>query len=213
MANNSCGILDEFKELNFKDKRLNSRFDAIMESMEKIPSGLITKTFVDAKDQKSAYRFFENGKTDYEIMLQAHQKRVQERCGKHKIVLAIQDSTSVLLNGAKKASGIGKIGNLKGDYPGLNIHTSLLITPQQEILGISDLSVFERHLVAKRSKTHDKLPALQKETGKWLRAITSTRSQIGSETKLVWIADREGDFWDYFTKLHETNGKCSRGTP
>lgn len=205
MSNVCCSILDEFKGINFKDKRLNNRFGAIMQTLETSPSGLISKAFIDSKDQKAAYRFFENEKTTYATMLQSHQERVRERCEGQKIVLAIQDSTTVLLNGARKASNIGKIGDLKRRYPGLNIHSALLVSPQQEILGISDLHTFDRQLINKRNKTHDKLPALKKETGKWLRTITNTRNQIGPEVKLVWIADREGDFWDYFSRLNETN--------
>jgi len=204
MTNGSCCIVDEFKDINFKDKRLNERFSEIMQTLETSPSGLISKSFIDAKDQKAAYRFFENEKTNYETMLQSHLRKVSERCESRNIVLGIQDSTSIFLPGARKASGIGKIGDLKSRHPGLNIHTSLLITPEQEVIGISDLQLFDRRLVGKRSKTYRKISALKKETGKWLRAITNTRKQIGANTKLVWIADREGDFWDYFSRLNET---------
>lgn len=204
MTNDSTSILDEFKDINFKDKRLNNRFNAIMQNLERTPSGLISKAFIDAKDQKAAYRFLENEKTEYEVMLSSHQKRVQDRCRGHKIILAIQDSTTLLLKGARNASGVGRIGDLTREFAGLNIHTSLLISPEQEILGISDLRVFERYLIGKRSKTREQLSALKKETGRWLRAITNTRNQIGSKSKLVWIADREGDFWDYFSILDES---------
>src|SRR6185503_70798 len=149
MSNICSSALDEFKDINFKDRRLNDRFNAIMHTLETSPSGLISKAFVDSKDQKAAYRFLENEKTNYSIMLQSHQERVKERCAGHKIVLAIQDSTTVFLNGAKKASNIGKIGDLNRQYPGLNIHTALLISPQQEVLGISDLQTFNRQLVGK----------------------------------------------------------------
>jgi hypothetical protein len=198
-------IIDEFKGINFKDKRLNERFGEIMQSLETSPSGLISKSFIEAKDQKAAYRFFQNENTKYETMLQAHQQRVKERCIGHKIILAIQDSTSIFLSGARKAANIGTIGDLNSLNTGLNIHTSLLVTPEQEVLGISDLHVFDRKLVKeKKSKTHRKLSALKKETGKFLRAIINTREQIESNIKLIWIADREGDFWDYFSKLTES---------
>ena len=204
MINVGCNILSEFKDINFKDKRLNERFSEIMQTLEATPSGLISKAFIDAKDQKAAYRFFQNERTGYAMMLQAHQQRIKERCKGHEVILAIQDSISVLLHGAKKASGIGNIGDLKREHPGLNIHTSLLVTPQQEILGISDLHTYERQLKGKRTRTDRNMPALKKETGKWLRAISNTRKHIDFDTKLVWIADREGDFWDYFSKLNET---------
>ncbi|MGI0059151.1 MAG: IS4 family transposase [Nitrosotalea sp.] len=204
MSNICCSILDEFKDINFKDRRLNDRFSEIMHTLETSPSGLISKSFVDAKDQKAAYRFFENSKADYNTMLGSHQQRVKERCKGHTTVLAIQDSSSVLLHGARKADRIDNIGNLKCQHPGLNIHTSLLVTPQQEVLGIADIHSFERQLVGKRNKAHFKLSATKKETGRWLRAITNTRQCLGSDIRLVWVADREGDFWDYFSRLNET---------
>ena len=166
MTNVCCSILDEFKGINFRDRRLNDRFSEIMQTLETSPSGLISKAFIDAKDQKAAYRFFDNCRTSYDTMLEAHQQRVRERCEGHKTILAIQDSTTILLNGARKASDIDNIGNLNRQYPGLNIHTSLLVTPEHEVLGISHLHAFERQLVGKRNKTHLKLSALKKETGR-----------------------------------------------
>lgn len=198
-------VLNEFKDVKFKDKRLNNRFSKIIKTLEKSPSGLISKAFVDAKDQKGAYRFFQNKDTDYKKMLQFHQLRVSDRCQKHKIILAIQDSTSLSLPGAKKVKSVGHIGDLSRQYPGLNIHTSLLISPQKEVLGISDLNVYNRKLCEKTSSVRRREPVLQKETNKWLQAITNTKKQIDTDAKLVWIADREGDFWDYFSKLEETD--------
>jgi hypothetical protein len=199
-------VLEEFKGINFKDKRLNERFGEIMQSLETSPSGVISKAFIAAKDQKAAYRFFQNENTKYQTMLKAHQERVKERCTGYQIILAIQDSTSICLNGARKATDMGRVGDLSSESPGLNVHTSLLVTPEKEVLGISDLHVFDRKRMRsrKRSKAHRKSNALNKETGKFLRAVTHTRKEIKSDVKLVWIADREGDFWDYFSKLNET---------
>ena len=204
MSKICCSIADEFKDINFKDRRLDVRFSEIMHALETSPSGLISKSFIGAKDQKAAYRFFNNSKTDYNTMLGAHQQRVKERCTEHTTVLAIQDSSSILLRGARKANGIDDIGDLNCQHPGLNIHTSLLVTPQQEVLGIADIHSFERQLIGKRSLAHRKSSAMKKETGRWLRAITNTRQYLGTDIRLVWIADREGDFWDYFSRLEET---------
>jgi hypothetical protein len=165
MSNHGCSILSEFNCINFKDKRLNIRFGEIMQVLCSKPSGLIAKAFIDAKDQKAAYRFFDNPKTTYETMLTAHQQCVSDRCKSHDIILAIQDTTSIFLPGARKVSDIGNIGDLARQHPGLNIHSTLLVTPKHEILGISDLQIFDRKKVT-QSKTHDKLNALQKETGK-----------------------------------------------
>lgn len=205
MPLNCDNIINEFKDINFKDKRLNKRFGSLMKNLVTSPAGLISKVFVNAKDQKAAYRFFENDKTTYQKMFQSHQQRVRERCEKQPVVLAIQDSSIFFLRGAQKASDMGLVGNLRYSDIGLNIHTSLLITPESELLGISDIHAYDRKPVGKkRSKTYDQLPALQKETGKWIRAITNTRKVIGENVRLVWIADREGDFWDYFSKLEES---------
>lgn len=203
MTNDCYGVLNEFKDINFRDKRLNERFTEIMQTLDSKPSGLITKAFIDAKDQKAAYRFLDNKKAAFETMLQSHQQRVSERCRNHKLILAVQDSTSVYLPGARKVSDMSSIGDLNEKYPGFNIHTTLLITPDREILGIADLHAYERKHT-KKSKTQDKLHATHKESGKWLNAIKNTRTQINSDAALVWIADREGDFWDYFIQLSET---------
>jgi hypothetical protein len=147
----------------------------------------------------------DNDKIAYEKMLESHQKKTSERSKKATIVLAVQDSTTLFLRGTKKVPNIRKVGTLKNEFTGLNIHTTLLVTPEEEILGISDLQEFERKLVGKRNRAYENLSALYKETGKWIRAIRNTRKVIDKETQLVWIADREGDFWDYFCQIQEYN--------
>lgn len=205
MTDKQTCILNEFQEISFRDKRLDERFEKIMLGFGANPSGIISKVFVEAKEQKAAYRFLRNEKITFETMLDSHQKKVKQRSDEADTILAIQDSTSLHLTGAKKVSDIGCIGDLKQNHPGLNIHTSLFVTPKKEVLGISDLQVYDRFIIKNKNKTHCKLHALEKETGKWLRGIKNTRMKIGKKANLVWIADREGDFWDYFAEMEASN--------
>ena len=205
MTTEQSRILSEFKDLDFNDKRLNNRFQNIMSTLEQNPSGLITKAFNQAKDQKAAYRFLNNANVSYSTMLRSHQKRVNERCKKKNTILAVHDSTTISLSGASKV--VDNIGNLKEGFPGLNIHTTILLTPNREILGISDIHLFDRKLVGKDSRIRNNKHALEKETGKWLRAVSNTREEIDNTQELVWIADREGDFWDYFETLEANSEK------
>lgn len=201
---NDDGLLTEFKNYDFIDARRNKRFKSIVERLQAAPSGNLTKVFVDAKDLKGAYRFFQNDKTPFTAMLEAHQRRVSERCTSQNVILAIQDSTTVHLPGAAKAKGINKIGGLKRNHPGLNVHSTLLLTPSRIPMGVADLQIYERELISPDSREqHYKLPAEEKETGRWLKSIENVRKSFGNDLRLVWISDREADFWDYFAKLIE----------
>lgn len=203
MSTFSTCITEEFKNITFGDKRLDKRFVDIMKTLEASPSGIISQTFNDAKEQKAAYRFLENDKVCFQSMLSSHQKSIKGKAEEASVVLAIQDSTVAYLPGAAKVADIDRIGNLRKGHPGLNIHSTLLVIPDKEILGIGDIHCFKRKLIEKKNKTHEKLPALKKETGKWLRAISNTRRGVSQTAKLVWVADREGDFWDYFSEMQE----------
>ncbi len=202
MTIRDIGAINEFKGLDFKDSRLNNRFEEIIKKLDTRPSGVITEAFVDAKDQKAAYRFFGNKKVGFSRMLTSHQEQVFERCKNEEVILAIQDSTALHLTGARKADNIGMIGDLK--HPGLNVHTTFLLSASGPPLGIGDLQIYDRKFVTHGTE-QDKLSAYEKESGRWLQAISRTRSTIKKSAKLVWIADREGDFWDYFHELTSRN--------
>ena len=194
-------INDEFLNISFGDKRLKERFLKLMEVFDATPQGLLSIAITDRNDLKAAYRFFSNPRATASEIVRSHRERAAERSKEHPVLLAIQDSTSLHLHSASNTD-IGLIGDLRSDAKGLNVHSTIITTPKGLPIGIGDIFTYERKRVV-YSHAHDRKHASQKESGRWLKSIADILDEDLFTSKLVWIADREADFWDYFTIFEE----------
>lgn len=89
---------EDLDNVNFGDKRLNDRATLMGGEFLKNPFVSPPKIMRSFKATKAFYRFMDSDKVSHEKLISTHVKKSQERLSKHKIILAIQDSTTVSLN-------------------------------------------------------------------------------------------------------------------
>lgn len=201
----SAWISQEFEALNFNDKRLNKRFHELCIRFNKKPKSIVRQVIDDVHQCKAAYRFWANKKVTSENILNSHKASLSKRVAKHPIVLEIQDSTELDYRSHLKKTGKGHTA--RGvDEGGYQMHTSIVITPDKEPLGIASLRLWGRP--AKRTikgKDVRKLPIKEKESYKWFRALEDGDGIYNTNCKRVIIADREADFYDFLQYLTDRN--------
>ena len=59
-------VIDEVKDVNLEDKRLNSRFAVILDQLGGHPTASIPAACGGYSEMMAAYRFFDNEKTGFE---------------------------------------------------------------------------------------------------------------------------------------------------
>jgi len=205
---------EEFAEINLGDKRLNARLVKLCNRFSDAPESPINQACADWAETKAAYRFFQNENAEVGQILATHRCKTAQRAKKHKMVLAVQDTSYFVYTSHRKTEGLGKLSLMKGKNidkiysNGLVVHTCLAVTREGLPLGLLDQKIFSRKLrpeKARRSKSsqpHDNLPVEEKESYRWLEALAKTKEAMG-DSGIITVCDREADLYDFFKLSHQ----------
>jgi len=194
--------LHEYGFTDCNDERLTKRGVDIGAKFLQHPQQSIPQSCGDWASTKATYRFFDNKKVKSTKMLEAHQRQMLKRAAKCRTLLYLHDTSALNLSGIKKMQGKGSIGG--GTSTGLFLHPGLIVDPKGGIpVGLGSFELYARD-----EKTRDpeykkkaaKLPVTEKESGRWIRAITRG-AQILQDKHIVFISDRESDIFEVFREV------------
>lgn len=191
-------IIDEFIDAPFADTRLNDRLIKIVNSFYINPEGSIPQACETYSSTQAAYRFFNNNRVRPEAILMSHREQTVQRIKKYDTILALQDTTALDYSTHTATKNLGVYANTKYDL-GLLQHTTLATTVDGVPLGVLSRQVWSRNPeeLGKR-KTARIRPTLDKESQKWIDALTYSTQDIPKYTNVVTVCDREADFYDFF---------------
>jgi len=205
-----CWAAEEFSDLALGDRRLDARLLRICERFSDSPESPINQACADWTETKAAYRFFQNEKVDADAIIAAHRHKTAGRAGGRGTVLAIQDTSYFVYSSHPKTEGLGEISMKKGKNVseiysrGLVMHACLAVTTEGLPLGLLDQSISARQLRpddgrrgAGGRRIQDVLPIEQKESYRWLEALTAT-TRAAADARVVTVCDREADIYDFF---------------
>lgn len=192
----------ELSAASIKDKRLNKRFVKITEDLSKNPSAPINQACGDWASTKAAYSFFDNNKVSPEKILEPHFENTAARMGNHKIVLAIQDTTT--LNYASHESvTLGHIG--KEGTSGLMQHNTLVVSSEGMPLGLIDQKCWSRTLTPEEKKALKATAIEEKESFRWIESLRKTNLRSPANTTVVTVCDREADIYEFLDESEKLN--------
>jgi len=206
-------IAEEFKDINFGDDRLDSRFHKVAEAFLEKPSATITESTGSWAESKAAYRFFENHKVTKNKMLFQHQAKTVERIREYGgVVLAIQDTTYIDFTQLYNTEGLGPI-SCKFEHAkqkGIVCHNTLAISPAGRVFGLIDQKLYRRDESKKigrgpkGTKIRKRIPIEQKESYRWIESVKNVANLAGFE-RVVHVCDREGDIFELYHELSLTS--------
>lgn len=192
---------EEFGGVQFFDERLKSRLFTLAADFFAQPGELVPQACGGSKAKtKAAYRFFQNGNVDMQKLLRPHVESTIERLRSHKVILAVQDTSSINYTG-HPPEGVGPIDNSQNSAVGLELHDTMAFSLDGTPLGLLDVQCWARDPddVGKKHRRHQ-LPIEEKESKKWLvsyRAVAAVQS-VCPDTMLVSVGDREADLYELF---------------
>lgn len=199
---------EEFKDVRFGDKRIESRFNSAAKKFSNQPQVPINQACNDWADTKATYRLFHNEKVKPDLILSPHQKRTQERMACHRFVLAVQDTTYMDYTKHLKTSGLGPLGTEEQDLRGLVNHTNLVMTPEGLPLGVLSQKIWARDDEDRGSaKERKKRPIEEKESYKWLESLQEINRLTPEGVVVINICDREADIYEYFQEAKKLGEK------
>ena len=195
---------EELEGADFGDKRLRNRFIHIMSDIAAQPEASVPQACGTEAATKATYRFLDNENVTPEAIRASHRDKTVERVKEYKVVLAVQDTTSLNYTTHKATSGLGPIdGN--GSH-GMHVHSVLAVSSDGVPLGLVHQQVWSRDPEKKRSKEErKKLPIEEKESYRWLQSVDATSKAMDIETRIITVADREADIFELFALARPDN--------
>jgi hypothetical protein len=191
------------------DGRLKRRLFTVARDFFAQPGVLIPQACQGSEAKsKGAYRMLANGQVGMQTVLKAHVEATVERLKAHRVVLAVQD-TSTLNYTAHPGDGMGPINTTQDRAVGVLLHDTMGFTVDGTPLGLLHVHCWARDPQAVGKKAQrDKLPIEAKESQKWLlsyRAVAEIQP-LCPETLLVSVGDREADLYELFAEAAQTPG-------
>src|SRR5215213_11309503 len=83
------------------------------------------------------------------------------------------------------------------------MHSTLAATPQDLPLGVLEQQIWARPEPEKGARRAKQRPIADKESQKWLTALRESITMSPSEIRLVTIADREADIFEFLAEADE----------
>jgi hypothetical protein len=123
-------------------------------------------------------------------------------------ILLTQDTVFFSYGRHPKTRGLGPIGNGNETHlRGLVMHNALAFTTSGVPLGVLSQRIWARREVPEE-EYQEKIERLQvtpieeKESSKWLLALQESLERAPRGLRLVTVADRESDFFEFFSEAH-----------
>jgi Druantia protein DruA/Transposase DNA-binding/Transposase Tn5 dimerisation domain len=192
---------EEFGGAQLGDERLKQRLMTIARDFYANPQAQIPEACQSRAKTKAAYRFFGHPNTGMKDLLEPHYQATVQRIAKEKIVLSVQDTTSLNYSAHPLTNGIGPIGSRKEGAIGLIVHDTMALTPEGTPLGLVDVQCWARDPRSFGKHHQRKQKSIeQKESYKWLKSYQAAAQAQRQcpDTMIVSVGDREADIYELF---------------
>lgn len=191
----------------FGDKRLNLRFEKILNAFSVEVEDSIPQTFKQWGQTKSVYRFLSNKKVTQQAIVGAQLDSWSKYSySDNEVILAIHDTTELDLTGKRSEKQLGCL--IYKNQRGFFLHNTLLCNDA----GIPQ-TVFYQHYWARDPATLSKkqerkhLSIEEKESNRWIEGVERVQEYFkeNSSVKVIQICDREGDIYELLSIAHQGN--------
>ena len=192
----------EFETLDLGDARRTLRLIKLVDDLSAQPTGSIPLACGGWTETKAAYRLLDNPALDWQEVLEVHTERTSERMREQPVVLCLQDTTELDFSSQPGIAGLGRL-NYEARQ-GLYVHPTLTVTPAGVALGVIDAWIWARG---------PKEQPQVKESTRWVEGyeIVADLAEQMPNTRLVYVADREGDLRELMDAAEHTSRLAGAG--
>ena len=193
-------LAEELAGIDLGDLRLNRRARRVLQKLGEKPTLSIPSACGGWDETRAAYRLFDHAEVSAEKVLAPHRARTVERIGAHPRVLCLEDTSELDYTGKNDIQGLGPLNY--ETRRGLYLHPTLAVTPERLALGLLHVHSWTREPGSLAPSKDASRPLEDKESVRWIdgyQRINELAEQL-PDTRLTYIADREGDIYDLFVE-------------
>jgi hypothetical protein len=193
-------LVAELETIKLGDARLNRRAQRVLGPLGDKPTASIPTACGGWRETRAAYRLFDRAKVTAEQVLAPHTACTIERLREYPRVLCIQDTSELDYTGKTDIEGLGPLNY--ESRRGLYLHPTLAVTPERLCLGVLAAYRWAREPGSLGQGKDPTRPLEEKESVRWVDGYQQVNelAESLSDTRLTYIADREGDIYDLFVE-------------
>lgn len=196
------------------DKRRTARAIRLGVSIAAQPAASLPTQTDSWSDLKAAYRLLNEEDVTHQALSEPHWRatRQQSQALDPGAVLFIQDTSELDFTSHPQTSGLGHIGNTRGQ--GFLLHSCLAVLPgadQVQIIGMAAQQVWTRqHEVRKGRESRTQRNKRPTEAEVWAKIVEEIGQAPPSETGIVWVSvgDRASDIFSYLRRAQTAGWNC-----
>jgi hypothetical protein len=199
---NNPWTLEEMKELDLNDKRLNQRLTDVLSLLSAHPTASIPAACGGYAETAAAYRMFDNEKVRFDNVFQPHGEATRRRMAAQETVIVPQDTTELdMTRPEQQMAGAGPLDG--GSRRGVFLHVAHAFTPDGTALGTVHARTWARSETPplrkdQRTAQRKCAPIEAKESYRWIetfRHVCAEARRLPS-THVVTVADSEADIYE-----------------
>ena len=176
--------IEEYKNIDLQDKRLNILFIKSINKMSNSPSESLPSIFENIHQTKGLYRLLDNKNVPLRKIEECNKNSVYERIEKlkkEKVILAVQDTSDINYSRHSSKKELGPTQN--GITHGLKLHPTLVLTKDRILLGVIHTKMWtkdpkeqEKKKQSKQEKDKERAskPIEEKESFKWIESMEAS---------------------------------------
>lgn len=193
-------LATEMQGVDLGDARRNRRARRVLGQLGDKPTVSIPSACAGWTETRAVYRLLDHKKVTAETVLAPHTACTVERLREHRRVLCIEDTSELDYTGKTDIQGLGPLNY--ESRQGLYLHPTLAVTPDRLCLGVLHIHSWARQPGSLGQEKEPERPLEEKESVRWVDGYQQVNELAESltETRLTYIADREGDIYDLFVE-------------
>ena len=204
-------VTEELATLDLGDERLNSRAEMLLSLLGDKPGVSIPAACNGWAETKAAYRFFANEYVTPDAVLESHFQATRARIAGADVVLCIEDTSEIDYTTKTDIEGLGSL-----DYEarrGLYLHPMIAVTPDRCCHGLLSYQRVIREPGTLEIKPDPTRPIEDKESIRRRNGYeqASSLQNTSPQTRFVYVADREADFFELLAATEVTDGTSKAG--
>jgi Transposase DNA-binding/Transposase DDE domain len=208
LQNEAAWAEAQWGRVELGDVRRTARAIKVGEKLAGLPSGSLPQQQGNWGDVKAAYRLLNEGDVTFEGLSGVHWQGSLEAAKRQAgVVLFIQDGSELNYSKHQATTGLGHIGNGKGQ--GFQLHSCLAVAAEREtVLGLVRQQVWVREsLVRDRQARGEKIVRTEGEV--W----ASSLEEVGAvpeamQKRWVSVGDRNSDIFSYLKRAKALSWEC-----
>ena len=190
----------ELESIDLGDQRLNRQARQVLETLGAKPTASIPAACGGWKETRAVYRLLSQERVNAERVLAPHIACTEERLRAYPRVLCLEDTSELDYTTQPGIEGLGPLNH--ETRLGLYLHPTLAVTPDRLPLGLLGVHTWVREPGSLGQEKDGRRPLEEKESVRWVDgfARVNALAETLTDTRLAYVADREGDLYDLFVE-------------